>query len=419
MLKVRLNPHWNPYDRRDSFRLQLMCLKFLGLWPPEDGDRAARLRHTAYGWGLRVLFMYLYTLTQALYFKDVKDIKELANAMFVLMTQVTLIYKLEKFNYNIPRIQRCLRKLNCTLYHPKGHDEHGPVLRSISNVYWLMIFLTFMAYTTICMWVVSPAFENERRLPVPAWFPFNYHHSDVTYVLLFLYQTIGIFMSATYNFSTDTMFSGFMLHTTGQLARLGGMVRKIGHSVGPEKKESLLAFESDREWKAIRSEVERHSRAHGKPYGELVECVILHQDILSFIDEVQDIFQGSIFAQVCASVIIICMTLLQATGDDVTMADLVSYALYLLVMTSQVLIFCCVGNEISYETNKFTEFIGFSNYYTFDKPASQAAIFFMQRTMKDTRIQVGNVLRVTLNLHTFLQILKLSYSYLAVLQSME
>lgn len=70
----RPNPQWNAFDRRDSFRLQLMCLKYLGLWPPEDADPTTRRRYTAYGWGLRIVFLYLYALTQALYFKDVKDI---------------------------------------------------------------------------------------------------------------------------------------------------------------------------------------------------------------------------------------------------------------------------------------------------------------------------------------------------------
>uniref|UniRef100_A0A182PKT8 Uncharacterized protein n=1 Tax=Anopheles epiroticus TaxID=199890 RepID=A0A182PKT8_9DIPT len=409
----KLNPRWDAYNRRDSFWLQLLCLKYLGLWPPEDGDQAARSRYIAYGWALRIIFLHFYALTQALYFKDVKDINDIANALFVLMTQVTLIYKLEKFNYNISRIQACLRKLNCTLYHPKQRDEYGPVLRSMSGVFWLLIFLMFVAIFTIIMWLVSPAFDNERRLPVPAWFPLDYHRSSVVYGALFLYQTIGIVMSATYNFSTDTMFSGLMLHINGQIVRLGSMVKKLGHDVPPARQ--LLA--TDTEWKEMKQRIDYHSQVYGRTYANVTECVLFHKDILS--DEVQDIFQGSIFAQICASVIIICMTLLQATGDDVTMADLLGCAFYLLVMTSQVFIFCYVGNEISYTTDKFTEFAGFSNYFMFDKLTSQAMIFFLQMTLKDVHIKVGSVLKVTLNLHTFLQIMKLSYSYLAVLQSME
>ncbi|EAA13838.1 AGAP009640-PA [Anopheles gambiae str. PEST] len=411
----KLNPRWDAYDRRDSFWLQLLCLKYLGLWPPEDTDQATRNRYIAYGWALRIMFLHLYALTQALYFKDVKDINDIANALFVLMTQVTLIYKLEKFNYNIARIQACLRKLNCTLYHPKQREEFSPVLQSMSGVFWLMIFLMFVAIFTIIMWVMSPAFDNERRLPVPAWFPVDYHHSDIVYGVLFLYQTIGIVMSATYNFSTDTMFSGLMLHINGQIVRLGSMVKKLGHDVPPERQ--LVA--TDAEWKEMRKRIDHHSKVYGTMYAKVTECVLFHKDILSFGDEVQDIFQGSIFAQVCASVIIICMTLLQATGDDVTMADLLGCGFYLLVMTSQVFIFCYVGNEISYTTDKFTEFVGFSNYFKFDKRTSQAMIFFLQMTLKDVHIKVGSVLKVTLNLHTFLQIMKLSYSYLAVLQSME
>lgn len=70
----KLNPRWDAYDRRDSFWLQLLCLKYLGLWPPEDTDQATRNRYIAYGWALRIVFLHLYALTQALYFKDVKDI---------------------------------------------------------------------------------------------------------------------------------------------------------------------------------------------------------------------------------------------------------------------------------------------------------------------------------------------------------
>ncbi|KFB49096.1 AGAP009640-PA-like protein [Anopheles sinensis] len=409
---IKLSPRWDVHDRRDSFRLQLVCLKYLGLWPPENADERTRSRYIVYGWVLRVVFLHLYVVTQVLYFKDVKDINDIANALFVLMTQVTLAFKLEKFNYNIGRIQACLRKLNCTLYHPKSQVEYRPVLHSMSEVFWLMIFLMFLAIFTIVGWTVSPAFDNERRLPVPAWFPFDYQRSTTTYALLFLYQTIGIVMSATYNFSTDTMFSGLMLHLKGQIVRLGSMVQKV-------QKLRNKAVKCDDEWKSIRARIEDHSKTQGKTYSEVIECVLFHKNILSFIDEVQDIFHPSIFAQVCASVIILCMTLLQATGDDTTMAELLSCALYLLVMTSQIFIFCYVGNEISYATNQFTEFVGYSDYFKFDKATGKAIVFFMQMTMKDVHIKVGTVLKVTLNLHTFLQIMKLSYSYLAVLQSME
>lgn len=201
-------------------------------------------------------------------------------------------------------------------------------------------------------------------------------------------------------------------------------------------------------------------------YAKVTECVLFHKDILryelgqlivpfkkldptfhSFGDEVQDIFQGSIFAQVCASVIIICMTLLQATGDDVTMADLLGCGFYLLVMTSQVFIFCYVGNEISYTVGwtrrgikclgrisipnsmmfryrriNLQSLLGFpTTSSSISVPAKQwyffckceIAVYLCSqyikyvlyfRTLKDVHIKVGSVLKVTLNLHTFLQV---------------
>uniref|UniRef100_A0A158N7M2 Putative odorant receptor or1 n=1 Tax=Anopheles darlingi TaxID=43151 RepID=A0A158N7M2_ANODA len=409
-------PQWNAFDRRDSFRLQLFCLKWVGLWPPEDADQATRRRHTAYGWVLRIVFMYLCTFTQALYFKDVNDLNDVCFAMYVLLTQLTLIYKLERFNNNIPRIQQCLRKLNCALYHPKKPDEFEPVLRSMSDVFWLMIFLTLAAYPCVFMFMVVPAFVNDRRLPLPAWFPFNIHESRLTYTLLYLYQSVGVFFSATCNVSTDTMFSGLILHARGQFGRLGCMLKQVGKSDAFQAGGTMMAFESDSEWDANKEEVERHSKVHGRAYSQIVECVILHKDILRFIDEAHNIFQESVFVQVCASVIIICTTLLQATGAST--AALISAWLYLLIMALQVLNFCYVGNDIYHESSKLIEYLGMSDYFTFDKATGQAAVFFMHRSMYDVDLEVGNVLRITLKLNTFLQIIKMSYSYLAVLQSM-
>lgn len=49
--------------------------------------------------------------------------QEAADALFILLTNISLAYKLEKFYSNRYRIQACVRKLNSDLFTPQNEEE--------------------------------------------------------------------------------------------------------------------------------------------------------------------------------------------------------------------------------------------------------------------------------------------------------
>lgn len=80
-------------------------LWFVGMWEPETDNRLVKTFYAVYSIAYRGIFLYMYTLTQILFFIKVEGLKDVADALFVLMTQICLLYKIEKFYSNRYRIR--------------------------------------------------------------------------------------------------------------------------------------------------------------------------------------------------------------------------------------------------------------------------------------------------------------------------
>lgn len=70
-----------------------------------------------------------------------------------------------------------------------------------------------------------------------------------------------------------------------------------------------------------------------------------------FIEEVEDVFKGPIFAQLAASCIIICMTLVILAAPIDNPVKFGSMVSYLLCMINQILLFCWIGNELIFSVS--------------------------------------------------------------------
>jgi hypothetical protein len=65
----------NPKSPSDGLCVQIWFLKRLGLWPPETDDKTVQLLYTIWSYFYRWFFLYVYTLTQILYFLTVEDLR--------------------------------------------------------------------------------------------------------------------------------------------------------------------------------------------------------------------------------------------------------------------------------------------------------------------------------------------------------
>ncbi|XP_053685808.1 odorant receptor Or1-like [Sabethes cyaneus] len=319
---------WNPENRIECFELQLTILKLVGMWPSEESSW--KRSNLIYCWCLRIFFVYLFALTQIVFILNVDDLLGVAEALCLLMTQVTLIIKLEVFNANINRIQRCLRKVMCKLYDPTSEAERRQldlftetraVKEDMTKTWFLGIFLLVVSVGAIFFWGIRPLIMADGTLPLPAWYPFDQQNSSTVYAMLWLYQIFGIALSAVYNISTDTLVTGLLAQLHGQLERLGLLLSKTGYQpsgLGIQSSSNVGFCVKNLcdlclDMREKRKDIIDLSALNGNSYGDLVELVLFHKDLVRFQREIIDIFSISIFAQVIASVIIICMTAFTST----------------------------------------------------------------------------------------------------------
>jgi hypothetical protein len=113
----------NPKKPNESLGVHLMMLRFVGLWAPETTNELTKFLYTAYSFLYRGIFLYMYSFTQAMFFMNVVDIKDVADALFLLMTQISLLYKVEKFYSNRHRIRAIYKRLNSDLFCPTDEEE--------------------------------------------------------------------------------------------------------------------------------------------------------------------------------------------------------------------------------------------------------------------------------------------------------
>jgi hypothetical protein len=113
----------NPKKPNESLGVHLMILRFVGLWAPETTNELTKFLYTAYSFLYRGIFLYIYSFFQAMFFMNVVDIKNVADALFLLMTQISLLYKVEKFYSNRHRIRAIYKRLNSDLFCPTDEEE--------------------------------------------------------------------------------------------------------------------------------------------------------------------------------------------------------------------------------------------------------------------------------------------------------
>lgn len=113
----------NPKKPNESLGVHLKLLSFVGLWAPETDKEFTLTLYNIYSILYRGFFLYFYSLCQALFFLNVENVKDVADALFLLMTQISLLYKVEKFYLNRHRIRAIVKRLNSDLFCPLNEEE--------------------------------------------------------------------------------------------------------------------------------------------------------------------------------------------------------------------------------------------------------------------------------------------------------
>ncbi|XP_050077972.1 odorant receptor Or1-like [Anopheles maculipalpis] len=391
-----------------SLRMIFFIFGIFYAWPEENMDKANLRWYRFKGVLFRMFFIYLSTATQVAYIFTVTTREELFEGLFILLTQLVLILKMEFFYKNVFYIQKLVRRLDGELYQPRSAEEDFPLewARKKTTIFWILYLIFSDGLVT--KWLIISCIYT--TVLVPAWPVVDHTTPYAVFLLVLVYQYVGIFLNASFNISWDSLVAALLALTTAHLNRLQIQLMKVGHKDVKDQKEDQRI--------TMVATIYDNNDSRNEVYKELLRCIVFHQEVTGFLRDVLKLFSGPMLAQLYCSVFILCITEFRLITDVNTTTETIRALTYLICLIIQVVQYCYFGNEINYMSQTIHQATAFMNYPAMNIKTRKLLIAFQQLTAKGIHCCAKKIFTIELSMATFVTIIKTSYSYLAVLRSM-
>jgi hypothetical protein len=117
----------------------IATLKVIGLYPPDSEDKTTQRIYAIYATIFRWIFLHIFAFFQAIFFLRISNIKEVADALFMFMTIISMMYKTEIYFRNRYRFKAIVQRFNSELFLPKTYEEKTWVCLRISGFTGILI----------------------------------------------------------------------------------------------------------------------------------------------------------------------------------------------------------------------------------------------------------------------------------------
>ncbi|XP_013170504.1 PREDICTED: odorant receptor Or1-like [Papilio xuthus] len=338
---------------------------------------------------------YLFLIFQIIYIIQVwGDLEAVSQASYLLFTQACLCLKVTVFQVNISMVRELLERMNGDIFI-SFCDEHDRILKwHAVRIKRLLLAFMISSQTTCGLWALKPLFDDagSRKFPFDMWMPVKPEYY-LQYELGYAFQLVTICMSAYMYFGVDSVALSMVIFGCAQIDIIKDKILKIKSFKNVEQ-----------------SERNKYSKEN---YLKLIECIKQHQGVVSFTKLVEDAFHTFLFFQLIGSVGLICMSALRISVVDWRSLQFASIVTYLLVMISQLFVSCWCGHELTATSEDLHTVLYKCAWYEQDVKFKRALYFVMMRMSRPIVLKAGHY--VTLSRQTFVSILRMSYSYFAVL----
>ncbi|XP_076284737.1 odorant receptor Or1-like [Lasioglossum baleicum] len=246
----------------------------------------------------------------------------------------------------------------------------------------------------VIIWITSLIRDPKNRaLAFRAWIPYDYS-SPTLYTITYAHQAVSVFIGSFMNVAFDTLFSGLMFCIYSQLEILGHRLRNINR----DQKESAK--------QCVRHHI------------FLFECKInkYSDTILNdcrLVEKVNKGFRVVLFIQFLSSMVLICFIFYRIVKMGIASKTLETLV-YAFCMLMQIFYYCWYGNEVKLKSLEIPVFIMNSNWVSLDETTKKILLMIMIRSTFPMQFTSGHI--VSMNLDSFMTVLKTSYSAYNVLQ---
>ncbi|XP_052756503.1 odorant receptor Or1-like [Galleria mellonella] len=366
-------------------------MKALGLWVPTKDES---FLYKIY----RVFIMtsqYLCLIFQTIHIAQVwGDLEAVSQACYITFTQACLCFKVTVFLVNMDLFKQLLTQMNADIFKPQSIEHEKILSYHAARIKRFLLAFMLTSQTTCALWALKPLLDDKgtRNFPLEMWMPVTPDKSP-QYELGYLSQFLTISISAFIYFGVDSVPFSMIIFGCAQMDIVKNKIISVSSIYDAKENE--------------RSKLSRNN------YKKLIECVLQHQAVVSLAQLTENAYHTYLFFQLAGTIGIFCMSALRMTVIDWQSTQFFSIASYLIVMTCQLFICCWSGHELTAISEDLHTVMYMCIWYEQDLKFKRDLCFAMMRMSRPIVFRAGHY--VKLSRETFIAILRMSYSYFAVL----
>ncbi|XP_049878065.1 odorant receptor Or1-like isoform X1 [Pectinophora gossypiella] len=324
------------------------------------------------------------------------DLEAVSQASYLLFTQACLCFKVTCFQLNVPMLRDMLARMNGDVFKPRTPGHVETLKLQARRIKRLLLGFMISSQTTCGLWALKPLFDDAgaRSFPFDMWMPVSPDRSPY-YELGYAFQLLTICMSAYMYFGVDSVALSMVIFGCAQVDIV---------------KDKILSIKSPLDPGVAKADKKKIMKEN---YKALIECVIQHQAIVSFTELVENAYHTYLLFQLTGSVGLICMSALRILVVDWQSMQFFSILTYLSVMISQLYVCCWCGHELTATSEDLHKVLYKCSWYEQELGFKRVFLFMMTRAGQPMVLRAGHY--IALSRQTFVAILRMSYSYFAVL----
>lgn len=387
--------------------VSLSMIRFLGTWPPLAGKyRYLYLVYTVCSFTF--ILGILLTAEIANVFVSWPDMSKILPGAAILMTNCIHASKVFVLLCRQRRIQALLDTANSCAFN-RYDKRYQDLLRRYT---WKGIFhhVAYQSFGTVAVfcWGFTPVADmiagRSRRLPMEGWYPYN-TTTTPAFEITSAHQGIAIIIACFHNVAMDTLMTGLVTVACCQLSILERNVVSIDNDT------TTCTLRNDKDTQSYTTE-----RQLDSSHQQLGRCALHSNMIYRFTRDIQSTFGTIIFFQFLSNCVIICLIAFNVSQMKVYIPEeLIGMLTYMCCMTYQIFIFCWHGNELHLHSVRIVLAAYSSSWFSGTEGFKRALQIVMLRAQRPFTLSAGRIM--LLSLDTFVQIMRMSYSFFTVLRT--
>ncbi|PSN46068.1 Odorant receptor 65 [Blattella germanica] len=393
---------------------QLKVLRFFGIWPHSE-DAATWKKVSSKVLFYVMLVMKLVSLPLILYhiYDEWGALPNPIDTMVVIASHFNTIFGMIYIPYNYGDFQSLVGLIDKTFVIPRSgsgdESQHRVFKKTMRTTSLLTNLYIGMAISLSVLYGIQPfAFPPEERpLPYRLKVPFGIDVSSGRNYWIAYCVTMVNWMGMTINggIVCDFLIS-MTIKTTCQFKVLELMLLQIRDFVRKQKQEKEQPAATVEELEELESELLLQ---------RLRECLKYHQDILTFVQELDYHVSPYILGQISVYLVFICMNIFAMSFLPVLSVMFMQCAMFVVSTLFLMLMFCWFDNELRLQSETVAEAAYNCDWVDAPQDFRRALVLLIWRAQKPVKLTGWKFFTVDLNL--FISVLQTSYSYFQVMRT--